>query len=60
MLDGLHSSCVFMKIDLKSGYYNIKLKERDNEKYNFKIKYNLYEWLVMLFDLTMHKVCLWD
>ena len=52
MLDALHSLYVFIKIDLKSGYYHIKLKECDNEKYN------LYEWLVMLFDLTMHKVCL--
>ena len=46
MLDELHGSCVFSKIDLKSGYHYIR------------IKYGLYEWLVMPFGLIMSRTLL--
>lgn len=52
MPNELYDSCVFSKIDLNSGYHQIRMREGNEWKACFKTKYDFYEWLVMLFGLT--------
>jgi hypothetical protein len=52
LFDQLIGAKVFSKVDLRSGYYQIKIHPEDVPKTAFSTRYELYEYLVMLFGLT--------
>jgi hypothetical protein len=52
MFDQLAGAQVFSKIDLYSGYHQIKIRTEDIPKTAFTMRYGIYEYLVMSFGLT--------
>jgi len=52
LFDQLSKAKVFSKIDLRSGYHQIKIRPEDVPKTAFSTRYGLYEYLVKSFGLT--------
>ena len=52
LFDQLRGACVFSKIDLCSGYHQLRIRATDIPKTGFTMRYGLYEYTVMSFGLT--------
>jgi hypothetical protein len=52
LFDQMKGVIIFSKIDWRSGYHQLKIRESDMLKTTFRIRYGLYEYTVMSFGLT--------
>jgi hypothetical protein len=52
LFDQMKRASVFSKINLRSGYHQLKIRESDIPKTAFRTRYGLYEYTVISFGLT--------